>query len=285
MPLDNAAGEGLGHGVGGDEAEAAQRVGLPLHRLAPQSGRCLVPEVHDEVGAAGNLRAGLPRRLGVAVAQLRTHVLAADEGRVTHDELGFRPLGRAWIRVAVKFYRCLGIGNLLAGNRVKLRGNAVPACERHAVLVAQQFLLVPGQDRVLFFDRAIGVEDRLGNLVGLDGAQLPLEVADPQHEIGDGDGAGVDLQAVELARADRLALHREARVPTQVFERVQHLAFQPLHQLQRDVEEVAGAAGRVQHAGGAEPMVKILDRLKRRLVLALPLQRMGTGQCLLPIGA
>ena len=64
--------------------------------------------------------------------------------------------------------------------------------ERHAVLVAEQFLFVPGQDRVLFLDRAVSVEHRFGDLVGLNGAELPLEVADPQHEIGDGDGAGVE---------------------------------------------------------------------------------------------
>lgn len=86
-------------------------------------------------------------------------------------------------------------------------------------------------------------------------------------------------------RIHSLALHREARVLAQVFERVQNLAFQPLHQLQRDVKEVAGAAGRVQHAGSAEPMVKILDRFQRCLVLALTLQRMGAGQRLLPVGA
>ena len=91
------------------------------------------------------------------------------------------------------------------------------------MLVAQQFLLVPGQDRILFLDRAVSVEHRLGDLVGLDGSELPLEVADPEHQIGDGDSAGVNFEAVELARADRLALHRQARRQVRFTEVVQRV--------------------------------------------------------------
>ena len=39
------------------------------------------------------------------------------------------------------------------------------------------------------------------------------------------------------------------------------------------------------HAGVAEPMVEILDRLQRHLVLVVLLQRMGAGQRLFPVRA
>ena len=72
-------------------AEAAERVFFALLlRLAQQAYGRLVPEMHDEVGAAGDFRSCLPRGLGIAVAELGAHVLAADEGRVADDELGFR---------------------------------------------------------------------------------------------------------------------------------------------------------------------------------------------------
>src|SRR3546814_15834633 len=91
VALDDPARESLGDRVGGDEAEASRLSGA--RRL-----RRLVPEVHDEIGAAGNVRAGLPDRLGVAVAQLLTDVLAADEGRVADDDLRLRPTRRTRVR-------------------------------------------------------------------------------------------------------------------------------------------------------------------------------------------
>ena len=203
MPFGHTAREGLGHGVGGDEAEAAQRIGLAFRRLAQQARGRFVPEMHDEIGAAGHLWAGLPRRFGVAIAQFGAHVLAADEGWVAHDELGFRPVGRARFLVTIEFHRGVGIGNFLARDRVALHGRTVPAGERPSLRVAQQFLFVVGQDRVLLLDCAVGVQNRFADALGRDGTKLPLQKADPQHEIGDGDGAGVDLQAVELARTDR----------------------------------------------------------------------------------
>ena len=211
MPLDDAAGEGLGRRVGGDETEAAQRDDLALLRFPQQAGGGLVPEMHDEIGAAGNFRPGLPARLGIAVAELDAHVLAADERRVAHDEFGFRPFRGARVLVAVLLHRGVGIGDFLAGDRVQLHGEAVPAAERLAVLVPQQFLLVESQDRVLLPDRAVGLQHRLGDAPGGYGAELPLQIADPQHEVGDGDGAGVDFETVELARADGLSLHDETR--------------------------------------------------------------------------
>ena len=57
------------------------------------------------------------------------------------------------------------------------------------------------------------------------------------------------LDAEELVRVDRHALQFEPALRVaELVELVQHLAFEPLQVLERDVEEVADAAGRVEHA-------------------------------------
>ena len=44
------------------------------------------------------------------------------------------------------------------------------------------------------------------------GAEVPLEVADPEDQVGDRGGAGVDLDAEELVGVDRVAAFEE-RLP------------------------------------------------------------------------
>ena len=45
-------------------------------------------------------------------------------------------------------------------------------------------------------------------------------------------------------------------LPAQSLHRIHHLALKPLHQLQRHIKKVAGAAGRIQHPCGAELRMK-----------------------------
>src|SRR3546814_19924075 len=98
-----------------DPAEASRLSGA--RRL-----RRLVPEVHDEIGAAGNVRAGLPDRLGVAVAQLLPDVLAADEGRVADDELRLRPTRRTRVLVGAQLAPPVLVRHRFPGPRVPLGG-------------------------------------------------------------------------------------------------------------------------------------------------------------------
>ncbi|MDA0221554.1 MAG: hypothetical protein O3B22_18600 [Proteobacteria bacterium] len=85
-----------------------------------------------------------------------------------------------------------------------------------------------------------------------------MQVADPQHEFGDGDGTGVELQPQELVGIDRVARQFEAFLRlAQSDQRFQHDAFQAFEQFQGDIEEIARAAGRVQHAGLAELPVEL----------------------------
>jgi hypothetical protein len=92
------------------------------------------------------------------------------------------------------------------------------------------------------------------------GAEVPLQVADPQHHFGDGGGSGVDFDAEELVRVDGVALHFEQVLAgAQVSQGVEHFAFQAFHVLEGDVEEVGAAAGRVEDADVAELAVEVAD--------------------------
>ena len=85
--------------------------------------------------------------------------------------------------------------------------------------------------------------------VGLAGGfALPLEVADPEDELGDGDGLLVEFEADELLGADAEAVHFHAGVATQGGDEFEHLGFEPFHVLHGDVEEVRGAAGGIEDA-------------------------------------
>ena len=85
-------------------------------------------------------------------------------------------------------------------------------------------------------------------------AEVPLQIADPQHQVGDGRGPRVDLDPQELVRID-LPVSKHLLLGN-ALGTWRTLRLQPLQLLQRDVEEVAAAAGRVEHAGLAELLVE-----------------------------
>ena len=89
------------------------------------------------------------------------------------------------------------------------------------------------------------------------GAEVPLEVADPEDELGDGGGARVELDAEELVRIDGgLPVSSEQLLVAELLARVEHFAFEALHVFEGDVEEIAGAAGGVEDADFAELVVE-----------------------------
>ena len=109
------------------------------------------------------------------------------------------------------------------------------------------------------------------------GAEVPLQVADPEDELGDGGGAGVDFDAEELVRVDGGALHLQHRLAfAQGVEGVEHLALEPLEVFEGDVEEVAGAAGGIEHAQPAEALVEGL-RPRPPAFFVLPCFGQGHG--------
>ena len=118
------------------------------------------------------------------------------------------------------------------------------------------------------------------------GAEVPLQVADPQHHFGDPGGAGVDLEAEKLVRVDGDAFELEQALRlAEVVQEVEHFAFEALHVFERDVQEVAAAAGRVEHAQGAQVAVKGADLGDRVFVFALLFEGERGHLNLAPFGA
>ncbi len=118
------------------------------------------------------------------------------------------------------------------------------------------------------------------------GAEVPLQVADPEHQFGDGGGARVDFEAEELVRVDGEAFDFEALLRVaELGEGVEHFAFEPLHVFQRDVEEVAGAAGGVEDADGAQRWWKARTSVGGVLELAFVGEQQGGGLDVVPVGA
>ena len=288
--LDHAPVEGLAQAVGGDEAEAFHPPGAHLLRR-------LVPPVHDEIGALRHLGPRRPQRLRVAVAQRQPHRPGANERRIPHDELRLRPLGLTRIHVTPLRHLRRLVRHLFARHRMHLGRLAIPARDRAPVRVRRQFLPVVGQHRIPARDVAVVVHHRLGDALLAAGADLPLQPADPQHQLGQRRRARVQLDAEHLAQRDRAALHPELplRRLAQRLQPVEHLALQPLQVFQRHVQEIAAAAGRIEHPHMAEPVMEApqLGARLGQLVLALPaVERVGLArqhqrraQRVLPLGA
>src|SRR5690606_31887078 len=85
-----------------------------------------------------------------------------------------------------------------------------------------------------FEDRRLAAGDAVGT--------VPLEVADPHDHAGEFVGERVDLDAVELPRAEEAEAWR-----ADLLGEGDDLVLKVLHGLQGDVEEVAAAAGGVEH--------------------------------------
>ena len=272
MTLNHPAVERHGDAVRGDESEAAalRRAGLL---------RGVLPPVHDEVGAVRRLRPDAAQRFDVAVAQSLSHLQLPNERRIPHDEIGRRPLSRAWVQVAPLNHQGRLVRHLLARHRVHLEGLAVPALHQLAGRVAHRLLAVAGQHGVAVLDVAVVVDHRLGHAGIAKGADVPLQVAYPQHQFGQARRALVDLNAQQLLRRHRLTFEAQARLRfAQGLQLVVHLAFQSLHVFQRHVQKVAAAAGRVQHARRAQAVVEAPDLgagLGQLVAALLAFQRVG----------
>jgi hypothetical protein len=61
-------------------------------------------------------------------------------------------------------------------------------------------------------------QDRLGRRDGL-GAEMPLQIAEPDDEFGDGRRAGVEFEADELMRINSRPVEPKPLLPAQIGER------------------------------------------------------------------
>ena len=236
-----------------------------------------MPPVHDEIGGIGHVRPRTAQRFDVAITQRRTHPLVANKRRIPHHEIRLRPRRLARVHVALQRHALAVVRHVLAGDGRGLHAHAVPATDRHAAFVEHVLHAVVGQHRIAVLDVAEVADHRLRRVDVAAGAVVPLQVADPQHHFGDGGGARVQLDAEQLVRVDgfaaervgALAIQRQAGLAVAEFvQRVEHFAFEALQVFQRDVEEVAAAAGRVEHLDRAQAVVECAQGLHRLVGLA-----------------
>ena len=276
--LQHAAVEGLVDGVCGDEAEA------PGLLRGEEFGGFLPPE-HDEVRRLGDFPLPcFPQAFRVAIAQRIAHPRGSDERRIPHDVIRLRPFGAFRVRVVEEVGAGAFVGDFLAGDGVGLGAAAVPDGDVFpGVGIAARDFLVVGEHGVAALDGVVLGEER--SVVGIGfpgGTAVELEVADPEDDLGDGGGAGVELDAEEVVRADDDAGHLQGAVAAEFLEEVEHLGLQAFHQLQGDVEEIPGAAGGIEHADGGEFLVEGADGGAGFLALVLVIELGGGGADGLP---
>ncbi len=115
-------------------------------------------------------------------------------------------------------------------------------------------VVVKGEQGVLVLDGVQRGEDRLApaEAVGVE----PLQVADPDRGLGELLGIGVDLDALDLGRGDLGEAEREGRGGGSPGH---HLLFEREQFAERDVEEVATAAGGVEDGDGSQLGEEVVD--------------------------
>ena len=117
-------------------------------------------------------------------------------------------------------------------------------------------------------------------------ADVPLQIADPQHQLRDVAGPRVDLQPQKLVRVHLVTVQPgKGLLAAEIQEGFDHVALQPLHEFERDIEEVAGAAGRVKHVGVVELLMEELHGGDGLLAAGFTHQALGCGEDLLPLAA
>ena len=101
-------------------------------------------------------------------------------------------------------------------------------------------------------------------------SQVPLQVTDPQHQVGNRRRSRIDFDPVEVLRVHRSQFHL---LESKIAQRVEHFAFQPLEVLQRDVQKVSTAARGVENVRLAQLDMKIANGLDGFGGLASPTSR------------
>ena len=115
---------------------------------------------------------------------------------------------------------------MLAGGGVGFGGDAVPAQHRVAGGVGQRLQAVVGQHGVAVLDVAVVVHHGLGHAAVAKGADVPLQKANPQHQLGQSGGAFVEFNAAQLPQGDGLNAQVQRRLGVaQSAELVEHLAL------------------------------------------------------------
>ena len=285
--FDDAPIESLADRIGGDETEAFERA------VSGERGG-VVPPVHDEIGRLGDFRPARTQGFGIAIAKCGAHRAGTDKRRIAHHEIRLRPCRLARVHITLQRHAGAVIGDGESSHWRGFGGDAIPAHMRHAVFIGEVFHVVVSQHGIAVFDIAEIADHRLRRRDVALGAEVPLQVADPQHHFSDGGGTRIQFDTEQLVRIDgfgagrigALAIDGEAALAEADFiECVEHFAFEAFQVFEGDIEEIARAAGRIEHVQRAQAMVKTAQHADRLLLLAFGGQGEGGGLGIAPLGA
>ena len=249
-------------------------------------GRFVPPE-HDEVGGVGHVGIDGAQGFRVAVTEGFAHAGGAEERRIAHDEIGRRPFGGAGFVIAHDGNRGGVVGHVFAGDGMFLFRASIPAGDGCALIIEDRRDGVPRKDGVAAFDVVEGFDDGFGRRDASVRAEMPLEVADPEDEFGDGGGAGIDFEAEELVRIDGEAgeVKGGGGFDPHTLEGVEDFGFEAFEVVEGHVEEIAGAAGGVEDAEFAQAAMESADDIGGFGGFFLTFQREGGGFHGVPLGA
>ena len=118
------------------------------------------------------------------------------------------------------------------------------------------------------------------------GAEVPLQIANPQHQLGHGGGARVKLQPQKLVWVYGQALaFQAAGLLKSVVQHVQHFAFQAFDVLQRHIQKIARAAGGIKHGDMAQAIVKFVQQGHGVGGFVFVAQQQGSSADVFPVAA
>ena len=216
--------------------------------------------MHHKVGAFRHFRPSPTQGLHVAVAQRCTQGAGTNERRVADDEICLRPFRLTRLAVLPLRHQRRFVRDQRAGDGVGFKGAAVPAAQQLAVVVMGQRQFVPVQHGVAAFNVAVVVHHGFGHGLVAACADVPLQIANPQHQLGHGGGAFVELNAQQLLGCHGFAFQAQQGLGfAQRFKLVHDFAFQAFQVFERDVQKISASASRIQHAGVAKLVVKFTD--------------------------
>ena len=162
----------------------------------------------------------------ISVAQSIQHSQFSDEWRVSNYKIRPWPFSLSRVHIAIHESARRIVGNILTGDRVLLERLPVPATHRLTVGIEHRLLAVVFENGVPALDVVERLDDRLCGHSRAEGAEVPLKVTNPEHELGNGGGAGIDLDAEELVRVNGVTGSLENRLC--FAQAVEHIADFPL---------------------------------------------------------
>ena len=246
----------------------------------------MMPPEHDEIGAIRYPLPNASQGFDITVAKCLPHGRSTDKRRIPDNEIRRRPLGLTRIQIPQHHFLCALIRHLLAGHRMHLRRPPIPTRHRLPISIDQRLHPVIRQHRVAALDVVELLDHRLRRQHVATGAEMPLQITDPQHHVGDGGGAGIDLDAEELVRIDGEAGElQRCLFFAEAFEGIENFPLQTLEMFKGDVQKVAAAAGGIENPQRTELVVELLDQSDGAVTVPLPGQSHARRQHRVPIGA